>query len=269
VNLPEFVNIPPDGLLRINVPATEFYRRFEQAWELAAKGQDEAAIAGWKEALELDPGDAKAHNNLGVLLLRKGRLDEGIAHFQKALEVDPEYGEALNNLGIALLKEGKSEEAIKHFQKALEVNPSHAQLYLSLGEAFYSLGNYPEALAQWRQGLRVEPNNRPLLNQTAWVLATCPKASVRNGSEAVELAQREAQLSGGQDPAVLDTLAAAFAEVGRFSEAVQTIRQALALATQQNKQPLATLLKARIALYEANTPFREAEQPSASLAPRP
>jgi len=269
VNLPEFVNIPPDGLLRINVPATEFYRRFEQAWELAAKGQDEAAIAGWKEALELDPGDAKAHNNLGVLLLRKGRLDEGIAHFQKALEVNPEYGEALNNLGIALLKEGKSEEAIKHFQKALEVNPSHAQLYLSLGEAFYSLGNYPEALAQWRQGLRVEPNNRPLLNQTAWVLATCPKASVRNGSEAVELAQREAQLSGGQDPAVLDTLAAAFAEVGRFSEAVQTIRQALALATQQNKQPLATLLKARIALYEANTPFREAEQPSASLAPRP
>jgi tetratricopeptide (TPR) repeat protein len=269
VNLPEFVNIPPDGLLSINVPASEFYRRFDQAWELAAKGQDEAAIAEWKEALELDPGDAKAHNNLGVLLLRKGRLEEGIAHFQKALEVNPEYGEALNNVGIALLKEGKSEEAIKHFQKALEVNPLHAQLYLSLGEAFYSLGNYPEALAHWRQGLRVEPDNRPLLNQTAWVLATCPKASVRNGSEALELAQREAQLSGGRDPAILDTLAAAFAEVGRFPEAVQTTRRALDLATQQNKQPLAAVLKARIALYEANTPFRETEQPSASLAPRP
>jgi tetratricopeptide (TPR) repeat protein len=269
VNLPEFVNIPPDGLLSINVPATEFYWRFEQAWALAAKGQDEAAIAEWKEALKLDPEDAKAHNNLGVLLLRKGRLDEGIAHFQKALEVNPEYSDALNNLGIALLKEGKSEEAIKHLQKAVEVNPLRPQLYLSLGEAFYSLRNYPEAVAYWRQGLRVEPNNQPLLNQTAWVLATCPKASVRNGSEAVELAQREAQLSGGQDPAIRDTLAAAFAEVGRFPEAVQTARQALALATQQNKQSLAVDLKARIALYEANTPFREAEQPTASLAPRP
>jgi tetratricopeptide (TPR) repeat protein len=263
VNLPEFVNIPPDGLLSINVPAAEFYRRFERAWELAGKGQDDAAIAAWKEALEIDPGDAKANNNLGVLLLRSGRPDEGIAHFRKALEVDPVYGEALNNLGIALLNEGKSEEAIKHFQKALEVNPLHAQLYLSLGEAFYSLGNYRDALARWRQGLSIEPNNRPLLNQTAWVLATCPKASLRNGSEAVELAQREVQLSGGQDPAVLDTLAAAFAEVGRFSEAVQTVRQALSLATQQNRQALAEALKAQIALFEVKTPFHETEQPSA------
>jgi tetratricopeptide (TPR) repeat protein len=263
VNLPEFVNIPPDGLLSINVPAAEFYRRFERAWELAGKGQDDAAIAAWKEALEIDPGDAKANNNLGVLLLRNGKPDEGIAHFRKALEVDPVYGEALNNLGIALLNEGKSEEAIKHFQKALEVNPLHAQLYLSLGEAFYSLGNYREALARWRQGLSIEPNNRPLLNQTAWVLATCPKASLRNGSEAVELAQREMQLSGGQDPAVLDTLAAAFAEVGRFSEAVQTVRQALSLATQQNRQALAEVLKAQIALFEAKTPFHETEQHSA------
>ena len=72
-------------------------------------------------------------------------------------------------------------------------------------------------------------------------------------------------MSGGQDPVILDTLAAAFAEVGRFPEAVQTTRQALALATQQNNLLLAGDLKARLALYEANIPFRETEQPSRPL----
>jgi Flp pilus assembly protein TadD len=120
-------------------------------------------------------------------------------------------------------------------------------------------GKTPEALAHWREGLRVDPNHLALLSQTAWVLATCPEASVRNGAEAVELAKRAVQLSGGKEPAVLDTLAAAYAETGRFAEAVETIRQALALATQQNEQPLIEGLKARMALYEAKTPCRETQ----------
>jgi len=259
VNIPEFVNILPDGLLKIDVPAAESYRLFDRAVELAAKGQEEAAIAEWKKALQLDPGDAKAHNNLGVHLLQQGGLDEAITHFQNAVEIDPEYGNAQSNLGIALLQIGRFDEAIIHLQKALAVNPRHAQTHLNLGNAFYLQGEIPEALAHWRQGLRVDPNHLPLLNQTAWVLATCPEASVRNGTEAVKLAQRAVQVSGGRDPAILDTLAAAYAEVGRFPEAVQTTRQALALATQQNTQPLAEGLRARIALYEAKTPFRETQ----------
>jgi len=141
----------------------------------------------------------------------------------------------------------------------LEVDPKQVQTYYNLGGALYMQGKIREALARWREGLRVDPNHLPLLSQTAWVLATCPVALVRNGSEAVELAQRAVHASGGRDPAILDTLAAAYAEVGRFPEAVQTARQALALATQQNAQPLAEGLKARIALYEAKTPFRETQ----------
>ncbi|MGD0923188.1 MAG: tetratricopeptide repeat protein, partial [Terriglobia bacterium] len=161
--------------------------------------------------------------------------------------------------GIALSQQGRFDEAIVHLQKAVEITPGIVQSYQNLGNALYLQGKIPEALARWREGLRVDPNHLPLLSQTAWVLATCPAASVRNGSEAVKLAQRAAQASGGQDPAILDTLAAAYAEVGRFPEAVQTARQALTLATQQNAQPLAEGLKARIALYEAKTPFRETQ----------
>jgi len=332
VNLPEFVNLPPDGLLNIDVPAAEFYRLFDRAWELAEKGQYQAASAEWRKALEISPDDAKAHNNFGAVLWRQGAFEEAIAHYRKALEVKPGYAEARNNLAVALLQQGRLDEAIAQFQKALEVkgesaelhnnlgraladrgkldaaiehwrralaiNPRYAEAYNDLGTglfrkgkldeaiaewqkaieinpqfapARYNLGRglaqkgrWSEALAQWRQGLRLEPNDLPVLKQTAWVLATCPEASVRNGAEAVVLAERALQLSGGREPAILDTLAVAFAEASRFPEAVQTARRALALAAEQNQQPLAEALKARIALYEAKTPFRETRRASPS-----
>jgi len=371
VNIPEFLNIPQEGLVKIDVPAAEFYRLLGRAWELAKKGQYGAAIGEWKKALEINPEDAKAHNNLGhalaeqgeldeaitnwqkalevnpnyaeahnnlgVALIRRGRFDEAIAHFQKiletngdyaevhdnlgraldqkgklgkaiaewqkALELNPKYAEAHNNLGTGLFRKGRLDEAITHWQKALEVkpefaqahynlgralaqkgrldeaithwqkvvevNPEFAQAHYSLGDTFYLEGRTSEALAHWRKGLHAEPNHLAALKQTAWVLATCPDASIRNGAEAVELAERAVQLSGGQEPGTLDTLAAAYAEVGRFSEAVQAARKALALATQPNQQALAGALKARIALYEANTPFRETQQSSPSRQSRP
>ena len=257
VNIPEFVNIPPDGLTKIDVPAAESYRLFDRAVQLAAKGQEAAAIAAWQKVLELDPSDAKAHNNLGIHLLQQGGLDEALTHFQKAVELSPEYGNAQSNLGIALLQKGRFDAAVPHLQKALEISPGQAQNHLNLGNALYMQRKITAALASWRAGLRAEPNHLALLSQTAWVLATCPEAAARNGAEAVELAQRAVQVSGGKDPAVLDTLAAAYAEAGRFAEAVETLRQALALATEQNAQPLIEGLKARMALYAAKTPFRE------------
>jgi tetratricopeptide (TPR) repeat protein len=120
-------------------------------------------------------------------------------------------------------------------------------------------GNVQAALASWREGLRADPNSLPLLSQTAWVLAACPEASVRNGPEAVELAERAVKLSASSDPSLLDVLAAAYAEVGRFPEALQTAHRALYLATQQNARPLVQGLKTRIALYESNSPFRDTQ----------
>ena len=113
--------------------------------------------------------------------------------------------------------------------------------------------------------IRACPKDAALLNDTAWILATSPEASLRNGVEAVELAQRAVELSGGQEPAILDTLAAAYAEAGRFAEAVQTAQKAAKLATQQNKQALAESIKARIRLYEAETPFRATPPPLLQL----
>jgi tetratricopeptide (TPR) repeat protein len=243
---------------------------------LAGTGKPDRAIAEFEKALEINPGSAEARNNLGRALAGMGKLDEAIPHFLKALEITPESASIRGNLGRALAEKGRFDEAIPHFQKALEIQPGAAEIHnglavaparhqpeftaaqFNLGDTLYYLkGNAPEALEHWRIVLRLDPDDVPVLNQTAWVLATHPEASLRDGAQAVELAERAARLTERGNPAILDTLAAAYAEVGRYREAAEIARQNLALAAQRNNQRLAETLKVRLALYEIEAPFRE------------
>ena len=327
VNIPEFVNIPQDGLEHIDVPAADFYRLFDTAWNLAEKGRFAESIAQWKLALAISPGDAKAHNNLGRALAGKGDFDQAIIHWQKALEIDPRYWEAHNNLGAALVEQGKVNEAIAHLKLVLEANPNYGEVHGNLGRALAAKGKSDEAIAEWRKaielspnyaqafndlgaelsrkgraeeaiaawqratvanpgfapahfnlgnaldargkvklalaawrnGLAVDPNHVPTLRRAAWRLSTDRDASLHNAAEAIALAERAARLTGGQDANVLDGLAAAYAEAGRFAEAVETGNRALRLATQQGKQDLAAEIKARVGLYERKTPYRDGQ----------
>ena len=111
-------------------------------------------------------------------------------------------------------------------------------------------------MAHWREAARLEPGNAVILSRLARVLATCPDASIRNGAEAVALAQRAAQLSDRRDPEILDTLAAAYAEAGRFPEAIQTAQEAAALAAAYNNKALSDTIQARIKLYQAGSALR-------------
>src|SRR5208283_794187 len=114
VNIPEFVNIPSDGMISIEVPAAESYRRFDLASELTARGLLEEAIAEWKMVLELDPNNAKAHNNLGNALMWQGELSEGTAHLQKARELDPNFSEVQSDFGIGFYNREQFRAAIQN-----------------------------------------------------------------------------------------------------------------------------------------------------------
>lgn len=404
VNIPEFVNIPPDGLLKIDVPAVEFYRIFDLAWEAAGQGRHAEAVPLWRQALELSPADARvhmnlavsltnlgqagealrhyrkaveldpdypeAHMNLGAALAAAGRIAEAIPHYEKALELDPEYLEVHSNLGAALAAAGRLEEAAAHYRKALELKPDFAEVHSNLGVALARLGRleeaishferalksnpnsaeihnnlaralartgrleeavsrfekmlerYPdsaelnnslgvvliwarrpqeatarfrraaelkpgfaealsnlgdtlyyiegrpaEALAAWNALIEAAPNHIPALAQAARLLATAPEAELRNAARAVELAERASRLSGGSDPQVLEALAAAYAEAGRFPEAVAAAHQALRLALERNQGSLADVLRERIRLYENRTPLRAAHPGRLSSRP--
>jgi Flp pilus assembly protein TadD len=192
-----------------------------------------------------------------------------MAHYRKALELKPDYAEAHNNLGNALVSRGQTDEAMAHYRKALELKPDCAEAHNNLDLARSQWEGILKVLAARRELLRSRPDDVALLNDIAWILATNPNTSIRHGAEAVALAQRAVRLSQGQEPALLGTLAAAYAEAGRFPEAAQTARMAQELATQQNNQSLAESVGAKIILYQAGTPFREIRAPSRPDSARP
>ena len=224
---------------------------------LAGRGRIADATDHYERALENQPDYADAHNNLGFVLAHCGQIDAAIAHYQKALHVDPRCAAAHCNLGLTLAQRGQLDEAIAHYQTALAVKPGYADARRDLALVLSERQELLKSLAQRREAIRLRPDDAALINDTAWMLATNPNASFRNGAEAVELAQRALQLSGGNEPARLGTLAAAYAEAGRFPEAVQAAQRALALAASQANSTLASTISARIGLYRAGLPYRD------------
>jgi protein O-mannosyl-transferase len=252
---------------------------------LAEQGKLDEAIIYHRRAVELNPGCAEAWLNFGVTLRQQKKLDEAIGLYQKALEIRPEYAAAHYNFGLALQQSGQIKEAITHYKKAIELWPNGAGAYANLGAAFGQLGKPDEAVGYFRKALEIDPKQqwarrnldatiaaqqlaldelakrreliraRPddvaLLNNTAWVLATSPFSAVRNGAEALELAQRASTLAGDKEPAILGTLAAAYAETGRLSQAVETAKRAVSLATADGNTALADALRKRLKLYES------------------
>ena len=258
VNIPEFVNVPPDFIESIDVPASDFYRVVDEAMDLQGKGDLAAALTKWQKALELDPADARANNGMGIALGLQGKSDDAIPYFQKAIQTQGDFFEASYNLGLILTQENRNNEAIDAWQNVVRIRPEFAQGHENLGYAYYTQARFSDALTQLRLALEEEPNRLFALNLAARLLATCPDASVRNGEEAVRLADRAKELTGGKDPTFLDTLSAAYAETGSFAQASEIEEQALTLAAQQGDSALATRLKAHLARYASHEPLREA-----------
>ena len=224
-------------------------------------GNNQQAMAHFAQVLKINPQSVEAHTSLGVGLLREGKTEQAMAHFHEALQIDPRCAEAYNDQGGVWYQQKKFDDAIVCFQQAVEIAPQRADMRHNLATALLRQGRFPEALRQWREVLRLQPENLRVLSGTAWMLATWPDPSIRNGSEAVAMAQRALQICGGRDPSVLDALAAAHAETGRFGEAVETAQQALTLATHQHNNVLAEDIRERIRLYEMETPYRDPVQP--------
>ena len=220
------------------------------------------AIAHFEQALKIDPNYYPAYNTLGSVLMHIGRWDEAISRLQEAVQLDPGEEEPRFNLGVALLQQGKVDEAIAQLKKVLEINPASVQGHVTLSAILLRKGRADEAIAHYQQALKLDPANPNIQNNLAWVLAACPEASLRNGSKAVELARQANTLTGGEKPAILHTLAAACAEAGRFSEAVETAQRALHLAEAQSNTNLAAQLQLELKLYQAGKPFHLGASPN-------
>ena len=222
---------------------------------LFARGEVNEAIAHYRKALEAHPAGAQADYDFGNALFASGQVDEAIIHYRKALEIEPDGAAIAYKLGNALVEKEQVDEAIIYYRKALEILPTFEKAHSGLGNALVRKGRLEEAIAHYETALRIQPTDVVTLANLSWVLATCPDPSLRNGSKAVELAQQAERLTEGKSPDILKILSAAYAEAGRFPEALATARRALGLQDAKARPAYVEEILAQIKLYEASSPL--------------
>ena len=201
-------------------------------------------------------GSSFVEMNLADALSRKGQSDAALVHYEEAIRLQPNYADAYYNRGNVLLTNGRVQEAIADLETAIQIQPNDADAHTCLGNALLQQGSLKEAIAQYEDASALAANDPHSRNNIAWVLGTSSDASVRDGAKAVEFAQQAVRLSDSRDPKFIRTLAAAYAESGRFAEAVTTAKQAVMIATMQGKSGLAHVLDEDVRLYRANIPLR-------------
>jgi tetratricopeptide (TPR) repeat protein len=280
VNIPEFVNIPRDGLVKMEAPATEFYRLTDVAGEMARKGDYAGAVLQWSKAIEVDPEDGKARYHLAYALDKQGQLDQAIEQYRKSVELDSSNAAAFaslstalthsgnpsesieaakraialnpkdvvteGNLAASLLEIGKTEEAVEHIQRALELDPDFADAHNMLGIVLARAGKLDESIAHLRQAVSLAPDSPEYHFNLSRFLA-----AEHHFPEAIPECEKAVELWGGNEPQSLKMLAGMYSEVGRFSDAAQAAKRALAIASAQNDVSLSQTLRARIAYYES------------------
>jgi Flp pilus assembly protein TadD len=224
----------------------------------------ERQIRFWKNSetiltrsIEVNPNNFIAHNMLAAALDDEGRFDDAKVHFHEALRIRPQDADTLHNFGVALAKHGEFDEGDSYLEHAVRLNPKLVTVYGKLGLILDSQGNVKKAISYYRQALLVQPDEPRICNNLAWLLATTSHAELRDGKEAVGLAEHACSLSGGKDPFLTGTLAAAYAEAGRLPEAVTAAQKAIALATAAGETQLAARNRELLELYQAGKPFHE------------
>ena len=224
---------------------------------LLKQGQTDPAIAEYEATLELRPDSAPAHYNLGNVLAARGQIAEARRHYQEAVRLDPRSADGHNNLAYMLSREGKPTEAIPEFRAAMALEPSLWQGHFGLAEALYLTGQTREAIAEYREVLRLRPDFPDALNRLAWILAVSDQAQIRDGAESTRLAEQACGLTHYQQPAYVMTLAAAYAEVGRFEDAMRVAEQARGLAQASGQADMVRRSEHLIEQFRSSRPYRE------------
>ena len=212
------------------------------------------SIADFNEAIRLDPKDAWAYNNRGNAWDDKGEYDKAFPDYNEAIRLDPKSIMAYNNRGLTWGAKGEYDKAIADYNEAVRLDPKNALAYNNRGSTWKDMGEYDKAIADYNEAIRLDPKYAEAYNNRAWLRATCPDVKYRNGAKAIEDATRANELSDWKDAAVLDTLATAYAELGKFDEAIEYQRKAIELETDED---MIGEYVSHLKLYKFRKPYRD------------
>lgn len=189
--------------------------------------------------------------------MMKGKMAEAVTELKIALSLKPDNIEVQRMLADVLLQTGKAAEARPYCEAIVRERPENAHAHLALGLACEADNRPEQAVVNFREAVRVAPDSPECLNALAWIYATNPKAEVRNGAEAVRLAEAASKITQRQQTAILDTLAAAYAEAGHFDEAIKTTEEIRASALSSHDTATADTAQQRLTLYQVGKAYRE------------
>jgi len=289
-NIPEFANVRPGAIKRIHAEFLDDTNYLRAGLEFSRQDDCENAVGLYRKALEVNPNNAAALASLGSCLLRLGKPQEAMSHLTRAVEAEPDLANAHSSLGMALSRQNRIPEAVESFRRALRLDPDLAlpHLYLgtllqqlgaleeaeahlheavrldphdpfahyNLGVLFCRVGNFRQGAVHFSDALEQEPDFIPALASLALVRATSHDETLRNGRQAVELATRACELAQYKHPEALHALAAAYAEAGRFGDAVSTANLATRVASAAGNKTLADTVERALGLYQQQKPFR-------------
>jgi len=236
-----------------------------QAAVLAARGQLDDALTMLSKAAEIDPQQVEYQFNLGTVLSRMGRFDEAATHFEVAVNLDPDHTAALGGWADALAAQEDYASARVKYEQLLTTDPSDSARRVKLAALLARTDQLPDAVRHYRLAIE-SPGEHwvPAANDLAWILATDPRPQFRDGPEAVRLAEEACQRVGYKSAAAIDTLAAAYAEVGRYEDAIRWALQAVEMAEDSGPPESATEIRKRLEVYRSGKPYRDAPAESAA-----
>jgi tetratricopeptide (TPR) repeat protein len=214
------------------------------------------ALSEYEAGVRLRPDYPDGWERAGAVLTEQGQPAAATPYLLKAAELAPAWPEAQRRLALAWLKQGRTNEAQQAYQKLAALMPPTAEGRRDLADMLAEGHQFALAVQYYQEALWLNPDFQEAMNNLAMLRASCPQAEFRNGSEAVQLAETACRLSGRRNPSFLGTLAASYAEAGRFGDAVSTIQEALAVSNASGANYLVPIQTRMLELFQAGKAYR-------------
>jgi len=213
---------------------------------------NQGALGDFNELIRLRPGDSTSYFTRGLVRAQLERYESAVADLDMAHRLDPRHTPTLVSRGLNRVRLRQYDLALDDYNAALRLEPDNREAHYLRGSMQQERGQYRAARADYERAVSLKPDQSSYRNQLAWLLATCPQDNIRDGAKAVEHATRACELTDWKDGNLLDTLAAALAEAGRFAEAVEYARKSEPLVTPDLRGDV----RDHIELFQRGKPFR-------------
>lgn len=237
-------------LLRaIEIDPTDVAARINIGISLAVQGKLDQAVSYYQQAIDMVPGEPRANYNLGNIFVMQSKLRQAAECFRQAVASRPSFVEAHISLANVAVLLNRPDEAITHYTTAIRLKPGDANTHFHLAGVLEDRGRFPEAIDQYREAVRLDPKRWDAANNLAMILATRTDPKCSDPLEAVRLAETACRQVNNTQPALLDTLAVAYAAAGRYDSAAAAGERALGLATSAKQTRMAEDIRARLRIY--------------------